>query len=159
MYKKIPILLLAAVIHIAISPLLQASASGSRVHYVGGTDAALTRKVNGVLDLGDNDALVFECQGSTVRVPYGNINTVEYGQNVKRRYVEALLISPLLLMSKKRSHFLTLGFVDAEGHQQAMIFKVGSGDIRSLLVSIEARTGRRVEFQDDEARKDRKSVV
>jgi hypothetical protein len=34
-----------------------------------------------------------------------------------------------------------------------MIFKVDKADIRSLLVSLEARTGRKVEFQDDDARK------
>jgi hypothetical protein len=34
-----------------------------------------------------------------------------------------------------------------------MVFKVGKDDIRTVLVSLEARTGRRVEFQDDDARK------
>jgi len=31
--------------------------------------------------------------------------------------------------------------------------KVEKGDIRAVLAGLEARTGRRVEFQDDEARK------
>jgi hypothetical protein len=30
---------------------------------------------------------------------------------------------------------------------------VDKGDIRSVLVSLEARTGRKVQYQDDEARK------
>ena len=46
-----------------------------------------------------------------------------------------------------------IGYTDEQGHQQAMIFRVGKTDIRTILVSLEARTGRRVEFQDDEARK------
>jgi hypothetical protein len=34
-----------------------------------------------------------------------------------------------------------------------MVLQVGKEEIRPLLVSLEARTGRRVEYQDDEARK------
>jgi hypothetical protein len=38
-----------------------------------------------------------------------------------------------------------------------MIFKVGKDDIRVMLVSLEARTGRRVEYQDEDARRSGKS--
>jgi hypothetical protein len=86
-------------------------------------------------------------------VPYSNINNLEYGQRVDRRYLEAILISPLLLLAKKHTHFLTVGHTDPAGKQQAMVFEVGKGDVRSVLVSLEARTGRKVEFQDEEARK------
>jgi hypothetical protein len=44
-------------------------------------------------------------------------------------------------------------FTDIQGHQQAMVFRVESGDVRSLLVGLEAKTGRKVEYQDDEARR------
>jgi hypothetical protein len=56
-------------------------------------------------------------------------------------------------LAKKRSHFLTIGYSDEENRQQAMVFRVGKDDIRMMLVSLEARTGRKVEFQDDDARK------
>jgi len=56
-------------------------------------------------------------------------------------------------MSKKRTHFLTVGYEDDHGHQQALVFRVSKGDIRALLACLEARTGRKVEFQDVEARK------
>jgi hypothetical protein len=46
-----------------------------------------------------------------------------------------------------------MGYEDIEGKQQALVFRVEKGDIRSVLASLEARTGRRVEYQDDEARK------
>ena len=84
---------------------------------------------------------------------YRKINTVEYGQNVSRRYAAAILISPILLLSKSRKHFVTLGYMDREGKQQALVFRFDKGDIRSVLASLEARTGRRIEYQDDEARK------
>ena len=87
------------------------------------------------------------------RVPYDKINLVEYGQKVDRRYIAAVIISPLFLLAKKRQHFLTVGYTDEDNRQQAMIFKVNKDDIRIMLVSLEARTGRKVEFQDDDARK------
>ena len=34
-----------------------------------------------------------------------------------------------------------------------MVLRIDKGDIRMVLASLEARTGRRVEYQDDEARK------
>ena len=78
---------------------------------------------------------------------------MEYGQTVSRRYAEAVLISPLLLLSKSRKHFVTIGYVDETGKQQALVFRVEKSDIRSVLASLEARTGRRIEYQDNEARK------
>jgi hypothetical protein len=138
---------------IALSPLLQAGDSGSRVHYVGGTVAELPSKSEGTIQTTDEEALLFEARGIIIRVLYKDINTLEYGQRVTRRYAEAILISPLLLLSKKRAHFLTVGYADAQGHQQAMVFQVGGKDVRSILVSLEARTGRKIEFQDNEARK------
>jgi hypothetical protein len=65
----------------------------------------------------------------------------------------AAVISPLFLLSKKRQHFLTVGFSDAQGKQQALVFKVDKKKIRSVLVALEARTGLKVQFQDQEARK------
>ena len=32
-----------------------------------------------------------------------------------------------------------------------MVFQVNKSDVRAVLVSLEARTGRKVEFQDEEA--------
>ena len=97
--------------------------------------------------------MVFHCASGEIRVAFHKVNTLEYGQTVSRRYAAAVLVSPLLLLSKARKHFVTVGYVDAEGRQQVVVFRVEKGDIRSVLVGLEARTGRRVEYQDDEARK------
>ena len=127
---------------------------GVKAELVGGTVAELPAKSNVVLDLTGSDRLLFRSsQKNTLEVPYNKVNTVEYGQNVSRRYAAAVLISPVLLLSKSRKHFVTLGYIDSEGRQQALVFRVGKGDIRGLLTGLEARTGRRVEYQDGEARK------
>ena len=66
---------------------------------------------------------------------------MEYGQSVSRRYAEAVLISPFLLLSKSRKHFVTVGYVDAEGKQQALVFRVRKGRHPFLTGGLEARTG------------------
>jgi hypothetical protein len=45
------------------------------------------------------------------------------------------------------------GAVDERQARQAVVFRVDKGDIRAVLAGLEARTGRRVEYQDDQARK------
>src|SRR5947207_15075023 len=132
---------------------LWAGSKGSRAEYAGGTILQIPDGCSGSIQAVDAQYFVFYSKKARWRVPYEKINLLEYGQKVARRFMAAVLISPLLLLSKKRQHFLTVGYSDEEGHQQAMIFRVDKAGIRNILVSLEARTGRRVEFQDDEARK------
>jgi hypothetical protein len=126
---------------------------GVKAELIGGTLPGVTAKSSARLDYSGAEAMIFHCAGSEIRVPYQKVNTLEYGQTVSRRWAAAVLLSPLLLLSKARKHFVTLGYVDSDGSQQVLVFRVEKGDIRSVLVGLEARTGRRVEYQDDEARK------
>ena len=126
---------------------------GSQAQYVGGTISQIPAGCGGTVQAADDAYFVFYSKSARWRVPYDKINLIEYGQKVDRRYIAAVLLSPLFLLAKKREHFLTVGYADEENHQQAMVFKVGKDDIRTVLVSLEARTGRKVEFQDDDARK------
>jgi hypothetical protein len=132
---------------------LLAGSKGSRADYAGGTILQIPDGCSGTIQAVDDQYFVFYSKKARWRVPYEHINLIEYGQKVDRRYMAAVLVSPLLLLSKKRQHFLTVGYTDEDGRQQAMIFRVEKSDIRMILVSLEARTGRKVEFQDDEARK------
>jgi hypothetical protein len=136
-----------------LGPALPAHSLGGHAEYVGGTITQIPGGCHGTLQAVDAEFFVFYSGKASWRVPYAKINLVEYGEKVDRRYLAAVLISPLFLLAKKRQHFLTVGYSDEDDHQQAMIFKVSKDDIRAMLVSLEARTGRKVEFQDDDARK------
>jgi hypothetical protein len=138
---------------LALVSSLGAGSSGSRVLYVGGTVAGMSTKSGARIEMRGDETFSLSSKQTVVEIPYREINTLEYGLRVSRRYVEAVLISPLFLVAKKRTHFLTIGYTDRQGRQQAMVLQVNKDEIRSLLVSLEARTGRRVEYQDEEARK------
>jgi len=141
------------VVLLALSSLLQAGGLGDRVLYVGGTVAGVPNHSSADIDVRDENKLSLHLRDKAISVTWSDVTNIEYGLHVDRRYLEAILISPLFLIAKKRTHFLTIGYTDGEGHQQAVVLEVGKSDIRQLLVSLEARTGRRVEYQDDEARK------
>jgi hypothetical protein len=142
-----------ALIAILFCEILHARGLGGRAQYVGGTIAQIPAGCGGTVQTVDDHFFVFYSGKASWRVPYEKINLVEYGEKVDRRYIAAVLISPLFLLAKKRQHFLTVGYSDEDDRQQAMIFKVNKDDIRAMLVTLEARTGRKVEFQDDDARK------
>ena len=153
MSRHHPIRSLALALNLALAFSVSAGEPGVKTQFVGGTVSGIELRTGGRLDLTGQETLLFRCGKTELTIPYEKVNTVEYGQNVSRRYAAALLISPILLLSKSRKHFVTLGYVDASGKQQALVIQVGKGDIRSVLTGLEARTGRRVEYQDNEARK------
>jgi hypothetical protein len=136
-----------------IALVATAAEPGLKTQFIGGTLPGVHSRSTARLDLTGAESLRF-CSGKTeLNIPYRRIGTLEYGQSVSRRYAEAVLISPLLLLSKSRKHFVTIGYEDAEGQRQALVFRVDKGDIRTVMAGLEARSGQRFSFQDDEARK------
>lgn len=126
--------------------------AGSHALYIGGTRADIPEQNNGNIQVTDRTFFVFSSKKTQVRIPYERINLLEYGQKVDRRYLAAAIVSPILMFMKKRDHFLTLGFQDDDGQQEAMVFKINKNDIRLTLVALEARTGQQVRYQDEDAR-------
>ena len=138
---------------LVFAPLLQAGDVDTRAQYVGGTVPGIANKSSVRIDVQHPEMMLLLAGGRSCAVPYKDITNLEYGLRVGRRYVSAVLISPLFLVAKTKKHFLTIGYTDKDGNEQAMVLQVGKDEIRPLLVSLESRTGRRVEYQDDEARK------
>jgi IS4 transposase len=62
-------------------------------------------------------------------------------------------IGLVTLFSKKRKHYLTIGYKDAEGFDQVAVIELGKDLVRTTLAVVETRSGKKIEFQDDEARK------
>lgn len=127
-----------------------AAHSGSRVEYIGGTRPDIPPSGSGEIRVTDEIYFVFLTKHTRVKIPYSRINMLEYGQKVNPRYLAAL-ISPVFMLAKKREHFLTVGFQNDNGHEEAMIFRINKEDVRLALVTLEARTGQPVQFQDEDA--------
>lgn len=143
---------------LSLSLLNAAGDTGERVRYKGGTVVGVAAGTAARIILVNQEALEFTMGGKTpsghmIRIPWNSITTLEYGMRVSRRYLEAVLISPVFLAAKRRTHYLTISYVDNDSRQQAMVLEVNKDVIRTLLVSLEAKSGKRIEYQDEEARK------
>jgi len=147
---------LPVLIACALTPALPAAQlGGARAYLTGTTVPNFPAKCDVRVDMTGDREMLFVTRSLTLHVPYDQVKTLEYGQHVGRRYAEAVLLSPLFLLSKSRKHFLTVFYTDASGREQAVVLQVNKGDVRTLLPELEAKTGRRVEYTDEEARESR----
>ncbi len=121
--------------------------------YVGGTVNSIKAPTEGQISTSDEKVFVFEHGNGKLSIPYDRVNSLEYGQKAGRRLGLAIAVTPFALFSKKRKHFLTLGYQDDDNKQQAAVFELGKNTVRTTLATLQARTGRKVEYQDEEARK------
>ena len=120
--------------------------------YRGGSLEIPSPPVSGRVSAQGEQAFLFRYDGGELRIPYDNVNLLEYGQKAGRRLALAIVVSPLFLLSKRHRHFLTIGFFDEREQQQAAVFELGKKIVRGTLAGLEARTGRRVDYENEEAR-------
>lgn len=130
-----------------------AGLGSDKTAYIGGTENQIKEGTEGQSSAKDERNFVFEYKGGTLAIPYSQVNDLEYGQKAGRRIGLAITVSPWLLFSKKRKHFLTVGWKDEQDKQHAAVLELGKSIIRTTLATLEARTGKKVDYQDDEARK------
>lgn len=147
----------AALLLAAMAAQTTVGAVGSRkAEYVGGTVATISEKAEGNLDTATDTQIVFTPErgkGPSLMIPYAAITGLEYGQKAGRRVAVAVLVSPLALFSKKRKHFLTISYKDNADKEQAIVLELGKDIVRTTLTVVETRSGKAIEYQDEEARK------
>lgn len=135
-----------------------------KAKYVGGTISSLQQETEGKLNADNEKVLTFtadKASAPTWSIPYERVTALAYGQHAGRRVgatiawgVTTLGVGALpILFSKKRRHYLTIEYTDEEGKPQAAIFELGKDITRYMLKVLEVRTGKQVEFEDEEARK------
>ncbi len=152
---------LLVVISLVWSVPAEAAVRGKSARYTGGTVAQFKDAVGGKWDLEDAKVVFTpkKKEWSALEIPYEKIDSLEFGQKVGRRVggalAGAMIVSPvflLLLFSKKKKHFLTIGFKDAEGKPQGAVFELAKGIVHESLTILESKTGKKVEYESNEAR-------
>lgn len=132
---------------------LEAGINKDGAMYMGGTVTTIPEQTEGKLDFAQPDKMAFRWKNGSWDLPYTQIISLEYGQKAGRRVGVAVVITVWALFSKKRRHFLTIGFRDAEGKQQAALIEIGKNKTKTSLAVLEARTGLKVEYESEEAKK------
>ena len=141
---------------------------GDKAAYFGGTHAAYAGAkdpIEGELNTRLEEALILrptkkDFAGQDLQIPYQQILDIEYGQKAGRRVGAAVATTVLLgpiglvtLFSKKRKHYLTIGYTDQSGKEQVAVIELGKDIVRTTLAIVETRSGKKIEYQDEEARK------
>ncbi|MDZ7638933.1 MAG: hypothetical protein U5J83_11925 [Bryobacterales bacterium] len=144
---------LAATTFLASSSTLPAKVTGEEVMYVGGTIAELPEATEGGVDLKNPKVFVFHSERGGFQIPYNSIKTLEYGQKAGRRVGVAIVITVWALFSKKRKHFLTIGYDNTEGAPQGVVLEIAKGRAKTFIAILEARSGKKVEYESEEAKK------
>lgn len=151
---------------------VMAGLGSKKAAYYGGTTKdkdfpGAKESIEGILNTANEKDLVFEYKlnkvNRTYSIPYNQILDIEYGQKAGRRVgaaiATAVLLSPVglfLLFSKKRKHFVTIGYKDADDKEQVAVFELGKDIVRTTLPILEARSGKKIEYQDEDAKKSSK---
>jgi len=124
-----------------------------KAQYVGGTVTSIAEGTEGSISTRSETAAVFDSKSGRVAFPYNTITGLEYGQKAGRRVAVAVLVTPLAIFSKKRKHYLTITYTDTAGKEQAAVFELGKDIVRTTLTVLETRTGKKIEYQDEESQK------
>lgn len=158
----------AALLVVLVSESSLLALDGKQAAYMGGTFGPYTTDkgtVEGKLDTAKPDVLTLTPNEkkdfpTSLQIRYATIQDLEYGQKAGRRVGAAIATSVLLgpiglvtLFSKKRKHYLTIGYQDAQGQDQVAVLELGKDIVRTTLAVVETRSGKKIEFQDDDARK------
>lgn len=131
---------------------LWAKVTGEEVMYVGGTVPDLPEATEGTMDIKQPEKMVFYSGKGEFEIPYKSVKTLEYGQKAGRRVGVAIVITVWALFSKKRKHFLTIGYDDAQGNPQGVVLEIAKGRAKTFITVIEARSGKKVEYESAEAK-------
>ena len=148
--RPVALLLIVAFVWL---PLAEASVGSGETMYVGGTIAGLPEGTMGKLDTKSDKVLVFESPKGKFEIPYENVTSLEYGQKAGRRLGVALTLTLWALLSKKRKHFLTIGFTDENEKPQGVVLEIPKGTAKSFITILEVRSGKKVEYESEEAKK------
>lgn len=145
------VIALLVVLSVAAPVAAGADGKGGSATYVGGT-LELPEKSGGKLLVDDPSVARFTCKRGQIDIPYATIESIEYGQKAGRRVGAAIVVSPLFLLSKKRKHFVTLSYKDAAGVSQGAVFEVSKGAVHAVATTLQARSGKPITYESDEAR-------
>lgn len=91
-------------------------------------------------------------------IPSNAVTELFYSRVSGRRIKTAIALSPLLLFSKGKKHFMTISFNDGEKTVGAAEFKLDKRNYRGILRAIEQVSDVQLEF-DQEGIKDEKETV
>ena len=126
--------------------VLRAGENKSTATYLGGT-VGLFSGTGGMLSTEAED-LLFKplSQAVTLQISFKAITAIEYGPQPGQR------VPAVVIVSKKRGQYLTVNWMNDSGKEQSTVFELSKEIVGSTLAGLEAKTGKSIQYQNEEAR-------
>ncbi len=90
-----------------------------------------------------------ESGSPALTIQFDAIKNMTYEKASKPRMAEAVLISPLFLLSNSKKHYLTFQYTDESGQSKYAIIHLNKKNAREAVACAEAQTGKKVEQIDE----------
>lgn len=113
---------------------------GEHVKYVGGTVPSLNAGGMGRLDTTSDNSLTFEYSGKKAAIPYADIQSFEYSQEVARHLGVLPTIAVALFKVRQHKHFFRISYHDQNQVPRVAVFEVPKHMVRVLqaVLSVQA---------------------
>ncbi len=92
-------------------------------------------------------------------IPTNSVNDLFYSRVSGRRIGAAILVTPLLLFSKGKKHYLTIGFDNKKDMVGAVEFKLHKSNYRGILRAVEAVSDVTVEFEQEGIKDEKENIA
>jgi hypothetical protein len=140
--------LLAALIVLVAPYAWERPRHNSEFKYVAGTEA-IPKGCTGKVEVTE-PALVFECAGESLSIPYGTITQMEFLPRVSKKIRKMKLqwvIKPTSAHGRHDGFFTVL--YSSNGQPHAIVLRVRNDTMRPYLAEIDLRTKRPIESRRD----------
>jgi hypothetical protein len=87
--------------------------------------------------------------GEVVSIPYAQVKSLLCEQASKPRYTEAVLISPMFLLTHSKKHYLTIQYTDANRAGQFAIVLLDKKNAKRAVAAAQAETGKNVDRAEE----------
>jgi len=135
------VVVVLAMLSLYIAPVF--SEEMKDIVYVGGSSKTPTIGSEGRLDVSTPNALTFRSEKAGVAtenaIPYAKIRHFEHYSEVAHHLGVLPAIAVGLVAKRRRKHFFTISYTDAQDVTQVMIFEVPRADSSALLAILRAR--------------------
>jgi len=136
-----------------VATLAQAQTSIDAAYYQGRVEE-LPQKKPGKLDAGDAEILQFTWEKGNWKVLYSEVKTIYVALSRRSVLGEAFgLEGAAIGAGRKRKLLLSLSVADRPGPPRTGVFYLPRGATRDFMRALETKTGRRVVYESEEARK------
>jgi hypothetical protein len=114
--------------------------------------AGLKKGAKGVARADGEKEFLFTSKDGNLNIPYEQVTRLEYG--MKSHMTMGYSVLTGIHPKKAKDYLLTIEYNDTDQKPQSVMFKLGKDKIWTTLLNLQTKSGKKIEFGDEKARKE-----